>query len=447
VKAALAIGGTSALAACAERERRPDADGTPANFTTASTDSSSDQSLNAIEELPDLRASLPDRQHAWGDYIVKSQVDNPKFPQYQAFLFLDYTGSTPPTERERRHVEAGFRTLEHAFPWGTEAQQNPTTNQGLLFTMGYADAYFERFDSSLPDSVGLQPPEAVLEQTNDDPSKADDYDAVLHLGSDVGTQVQVAEEALLGNVDSIEETTVVGGLTGSFELAERRTGVVGNGLPAERIENDDIPESSPVSMGFQSAYKDTFPPEEKATIQEGPFAGSTIQQVSRLENDLQQWYDQSVDDRVEKMYSPHHTHDQVGDTGRRLGNDSEMTESIAAQTQTDATQQGRVGHGQKLARVRDDDFDPLVLRRGDFVSGLHGDSVLHFGGIQRTTEDFIRTRQAMDRLDLDAESEAKPISEADDGILESIEVTNRATFLMPTRARRALPTPNPEESA
>ena len=48
IKAAVAIGGASALAACTQREKVPD-----------------------LETGPDDPSSLPERQHEWGPYLAK----------------------------------------------------------------------------------------------------------------------------------------------------------------------------------------------------------------------------------------------------------------------------------------------------------------------------------------------------------------------------------------
>jgi hypothetical protein len=430
MKTAVAIGGASALAACAQRRGEDPDSGTE---TPAFPQGQSD---------PDA-GDRPEHQHDWGQYLVTDMGGNVVFPRHQVFVFLDYLGDGPPTDAERERVETAFRTLERAFQWGTGGDPTAVLNSGLLFTIGYAPSYFERFDAGAPAGVDLPTAARTLRDLDDDPAKADPYDAVLHLASDHAEVVIGAEEALFGGIDRVNGVAVEGSLADVFERAERRPGFVGRGLPHEEID-ERIPEQSPISMGFKSAFRDTLPSESAMTLPEGPFAGSTLQHVSRLEIDVDAWYDVDHADRVELMFSPEHTEEEVGEVGDSLPKgESGMTEETAEATCPHARERGRVGHGQKLARARDDDFEAVILRRGDFNGTDGATTTLNFGSIQRDMADFVRTRRAMDDLGFEEDEEPPEIDEAENGILGFTEVTNRANFLMPPRALRSLPPARP----
>lgn len=421
IRAAVAIGGTSGLVACMDRE----------GVAAASPGEQS------FPQGPDERSTLPERQHAWVDYLVRDRFGNTVLPQHQAILLLEYTGTVPPTDRQRRRVEDAFRTLERAFQRGTGGDTSAVEHEGLLFAVGYAPRYFDRFDADLPSAVDLPPPEAVLAELDETDPTADDYDAVVHMGSDYGSILLAAEETLLGDRGRVNGIPVEGGLGAVFEVADRRTGFVGRGQPAQKYDEDRIPESAPLSMGFKSSYRDTLPSEDRITIRDGPFAGGTTMQVSRLEHDLDSWYDREHGERVDRMFSPEHDPESVGDEGQGLASSSRVSEELADSAEGSAREDGVVGHGQKVARARDENFTQRIMRR-DF--NIHDEPGMHFDSWQRGIEDFLKVRKAMNGAEIDAD-----VAESDDGILSVITVTNRATYLMPPRSLRALPAPNPDQ--
>ncbi len=427
VKAAVAIGGTSALSACLDAER------------STETGPATDEGTGApsFPTGTDDPAALPDRQHAWNDYLVNTASGTFAQTQHQLLLGLSYEGSVPPTEDERTQVEEAFRTLERAYQWGTGTGSGESVgvNNGLLFTMGYAPNYFDRLDLSVD---GLVRPETVLEEVGEDPAKADDFDALLLLAADFGSILLGAEAAVTGETDRVNGVPVESSLDGVFSVADRRSGFVGQGLPAQELDNDDIHEEAPLSMGFRSAFADALPTEERVTIEDGYFAGGTTQAVVRLETDLDRWYEDSHEDRVKKMFCPAHTGEQVGETGDRLGHSSEITEEDVENIDEHAEEYGLVGHSAKTARARDDDFNPVILRRSEGVATDEtGGSAFNFTSVQRTVDDFVDTRKTMnvDEYDVDVPDE-------DHGIVDYLETVSRGTFLIPPRGKRALPDPS-----
>ena len=406
VKAAVAIGGASALSACMARENSPD-----------------------LPQGPDDLSSLPTRQHAWNKFLALDDADNHLGPRHRVLLYLQYTNDGTPTTKDRQAVETALRSLERAYPH---------SNDGLLFTISYSPAYFDRFDASLPKSVDLPQPKALT--PFEDPS-LDRPDAVIHLASDYGEVVLGAEEALLGETDELNGVDIKTSLSGIFQRLDRRTGFVGDGLPAENQDVAGIPDSEPVPddtplyMGFKSGFDKNQATEDRVTIQSGPFAGGATQQISTIKLHLDQWYEQdSRYQRVGKMFCPAHAESgTVEGDGDNLGKSSKMNQCAPAKQS--ARESGLVGHSQKSARVRENDR-PIILRR-DFDSTDGDEATLHFLSLQRTVSDFTKTREAMTGTDLAGESALG--RKNNNGILQYMTVTRRGNYLLPPRGRRALP--------
>ena len=410
VKAAVAIGGASAFAACTARESTPD-----------------------LPQGPDDVSGFPARQHAWNAVLDLDDADNHLGPRHRVLLYLDYAGDGEPTERDRKTVERAFRNLEHAYP---------RSHDGLLFTASYSRAYFERFADALPNGVDLAKPKALT--PFEDPT-LDAPDAVIHLASDYGSVVLGAEQALLGEQNELNGVAIEANLKGIFERVDRRTGFVGDGLPAENQDvngipdSDPVPDEAPLYMGFKSGFEKNQATEDRVTIRSGPFAGGTIQHISKIQLHLDQWYDQdSRSQRVSKMFCPAHAESgAVEGVGENLGNSSRMDD--CAPVEKAARESGVVGHSQKMVSVRENDR-PVILRR-DFDSTDGGDAGLHFLSLQRTTTDFTDTREAMNGTDIAADSALG--QKNNNGILQYMTVTNRGNYLVPPRAHRALPTSRP----
>jgi hypothetical protein len=414
-KAAVAIGGASALSACLGRNGAPD-----------------------VPTGPDDLSTLPERQHAWNEFLSTDDHGNHVAPRHRVLLLLNYAGEGTPTDADRETAESAFRSLERAYRRG---------NDGLLFTVGYSPSYFERFDADLPDSVDLQQPRALA--PFEDP-ELDRQDAVVHLASDHASVVLAAEEALLGEQSTVNGVEMEADLSGVFERTDRRTGFIGEGLPADHQDVDGVPDSDPVDedaplyMGFKSGFRKNQASEDRVTIREGPFAGGTTHPLSKIQLNLEQWYEQdSRSQRVGKMFCPVHAEeDLVEGVGENLGDSAKMDErGCPAHAEDDARTKGMVGHSQKSARARDDDGSPLMLRR-DFDSTDGGRAGLHFVSLQRTVSDFVDTREAMNGEDL---AERSAVGQKNNnGILQYMEVLRRGNFLLPPRGKRALPTPTPD---
>ncbi|MFC4438664.1 MULTISPECIES: DUF7405 family protein [Natrialbaceae] len=410
VRSAVAVGGAGALAACTTREEEED-----------------------VPQADLEPGALPDRQHAWNEFLDRDDRGNVRPPEHHLLLGLEYVGDGP-DDAERERLEDAFTTLERAYGRG---------NDGLVFTVGYGPAYFDRFDDSLSDDVDLPAPEplAPIEEP-----ELDAHDALLHLASDHGHVVLSVEEALTGGIEEINDVSVEGTLEGVLEVTDRRTGFVGEGLPAENQaeirgipDTDPVPDDAPFFMGFKSGFERNQAGEDRVTIVEGPFEGGTTTHLSKIELNLQQWYEQEThDQRVAKLFCPAHADEnRVEDAGHNLG-DSSGVEDCIENAETDA-RNGLVGHAQKAGRAREDG-DPIILRR-DVNSTDDGQAGVHFVSHQRSIADFVATREAMTGGDL---TDGAIDSRLHNGILQYMRVRRRANYLVPPRRHRSLPAPDPE---
>jgi len=403
LKAAVAIGGASALSACLDRENVSVPSGT------------------------DDPSSLPARQHAWNAHAARDDAGNVRPPRHHVLLHLEFDGD--PAE-DRETVERALRGLERAYEW---------SNDGLLFTLGYTPAYFDALGGS-PTGVDLPRPEALSDL--EDPA-LDEPDAVLHLASDHAQVVIEAGEAMKGERDTANGEPVEAVLADVFSVADRRTGFVGAGLPADNQDVSGVPDSEPVDedaplyMGFKSDFEASQATEDRVTIQSGPFAGGTTQHVSHIDLDLRQWYEQdSREQREAKMFCPVHADEgRIEGAGENLGSSPQLEDSPPAERS--AREDGIVGHGQKLQSVREDGR-PIILRR-DFDSTDGDRAGLHFLALQREISDFVTTRDAMNADDISSETAVG--RRTNNGIRQYLSVTHRGNYLLPPRELRALPAP------
>ncbi|MDT3436835.1 MULTISPECIES: Dyp-type peroxidase domain-containing protein [Halobacteriales] len=414
LKSAVAIGGTAAFSACLGREE--------VDVPTGPSDLS----------------SYPRRQHAWKSVLPTDDAGNTIAPRHRVLLFLDYLNDGVPVGSDQEAMETALQGIEHAYE---------RSGKGLVLTVSYSPAYFDRFDEDLPESVALPAPKALA--PFEDP-ELDTPDAVVHLASNTAQVVLGAEESLKGNkstLNGVEQPDTA--LTDVFEIVDRRTGFVGDGLPAENagdaegVPADKVPEDAPLFMGFKSGFKKNQASEDRVTIQSGPFAGGTTQHISKLQLNLNQWYNQ--DDRWQreaKMFCPYHAeNDVIEGTGDNLGTSSKIDD--CKPVDETAREMGVVGHSQKSAAARENDT-PIILRR-DFNSTDGGQAGLHFLALQRGIGDFEKTRKAMNGTDVSKQSAVGQRN--NNGILQYIRTERRGNYLVPPRSLRALPPAQPATNA
>lgn len=371
---------------------------------------------------------LPARQHAWTATLVSDSDGNPIPPRFDRLLFFDVRGD--PTPAHARLLEASLRALERRYAWGPS---------GLLFTVGWGQPYFARtlaVASPIPPARALSDFEAPA---------IDDYDMCLHLACDDEQRLAAVQAALLGatrpprlgsNGPAVEASNEPLDLSPALRLSETRTGFVGAGLPAAHQDTGGIPSGRPVSrgtplfMGFKSALRGNQATEDDVTIGEGQFAQGTTMQVSYMRLSLEDWYGQlDESERVARMYAPQMTPQQVGQVRTDAPGDP-------AQFAQAVSRYGVIGHSQATARVRHNNR-PLILRR-DFDTVDGGQAGVHFVSVQRSIEDFVKTREAMNASA--AQLQNPSITDTvNNGINEFIFVGKRGNYILPPRAQRSFP--------
>ena len=418
LKAAVAAGGASALSACLDAAPR---------------------SADPIPSGVDDPTTLPDRQHAWNDHVRTDANSNTSLPRHQTLLYLTLDGAGPPGAGDRETVEAALATLDRAYE---------RSNEGLVYSMAYSPAYFERFDSALPEDLDLPQPRRL---SGFETPTLDTQDALLHLASDRADVVLEAETAVAGDRSEANGVGVDAKLTDAMTVEDRRTGFVGPGMPAERQDvagipdSKPVPDASPLFMGFEAGFRGNQATEEYVTLDSGPFAGGTTKHVSNLRQRLGDWYgEQNFEERVMEMFSPAHAEQElVEGVGENLGSDNGIDQFLDAETiRAHIREHGRVGHAQKAARAnRDADGNVRLLRR-HFESTDDDVASLHFPSLQRGISAFEEVREAMNGADLTDNPAIR--QRVNNGILEYIFVKHRGNFLVPPRRHRALPTPRPE---
>jgi hypothetical protein len=361
---------------------------------------------------------LPVRQHAWVGSLARDADGNPISPRFDRLLLFDIDDS--PTPPHALLLEAALRTLERTYRWGPS---------GLLFTAGWSPGYFER-------SLGIRPPIPCAQALSDFERPAiDDYDLCLHLACDHEARLTAVEAALVhgaplpGAVGTLD-------ISAALRWRETRTGFTGPGLPAQRQNVGGIPAGHPVAtrapmfMGFKSSLRRNQATEDDVTIRGGPFAGGTTMQVSYMRLRLDSWY-QDLDERqrVARMYAPQVTPDQVA----HFTGDAESDPNLLGQA---IHRYGVIGHAQTAARARRDG-KPLILRR-DFNTTDGGQAGLHFVSVQRTIEDFVTTRNAMNATSAQLQNPAITDT-VNNGINEFMFVLKRANYILPKRSQRSFP--------
>ena len=95
-----------------------------------------------------------------------------------------------------------------------------------------------------------------------------------------------------------------------------------------------------------------------------------------------------------------------------------------------------IGHAQTSARARRHG-KPLIIRR-DFDTVDGGQAGLHFVSLQRSIEDFVTTRNAMNASSAQLQNPAITDT-VNNGINEFIFVLRRANYILPSTRRALVP--------
>lgn len=364
------------------------------------------------------RVIRPGRQHEWDGLLRRDAAGNRLPPRHQRLLLCDL--ASDPTPERAWQAEAALRRVERATGPGP---------RGLLVAVAWGPRWFRRIGiaSPVPDAVALNDAEVP---------RIDDPVCVLHLGSDDEALLERVDRALFGG-GSLRGADGPTDLRELLRVTERRTGFVGAGLPEQHREgvvglpqDQELPKRTPMYMGFQSGLKRNQATEEDVTIAAGRWAGGTTMHVSSIALALDSWY-RSLDDRdrVRRMFAADTTPAKVRRNPRGINHPADVD---VAQV---ADEQSVVGHAEAAAAARRNGR-PVILRR-DFNSADGGAARVHFVALQRSIDDFVATRKAMDARK--AVGHGSVGVHINNGITEWMTVEARANLLVPPRHDRICP--------
>jgi hypothetical protein len=343
-------------------------------------------------------------------------------------------------------------------------------------TLAYGVPYFER----LPGGIGGRLVRSRIPRLLDEPARLALEEAVAG-PTDVspanpgvtkrrfGVPVRIEANDMLvmlrsdstKQIDAVlRRLTASPALKGLLRVTSRRLMFQQNGLPRKVADSERLPFAgsinprSPMWMGFADQQVTGSGPARAVTFAGGPsarlttarrgdyFDNGAIVHLSHLIEDLEQFYAEPYDERVQCMFRPN----PPPARGRAQGGGPAFIDNVfrnPEDARTGATQQGRIGHLAALQRCsRAADTTPLHIRADGAgfdaldVPGGGKQPKLHFAMFVPTAERFAAMRRAQASLDLVDEL---AIDERRNGIERFVTATRRQNFLVPPRRHRAFP--------
>jgi deferrochelatase/peroxidase EfeB len=345
---------------------------------------------------------LPAGQHEWEATFGRDDIGRPVPPSYHRLIFADVV-ETPNADAVRL-LESRLAGLEGQYAYGPD---------GLLATVGWGPAWWNEY-TPYPGLIAVP---SKMSRWEDPVLEAPH--AIFHVASNHLDVLEAASAELFGSA----------GVGAHLKVREVRSGFVGRGLPREALPHLDIPESSPLLLGFHSVLRGNQATEESITVLSGPLAGGTTQHVSRIQLDVDRWHAKTRDEQSALLYSPTVTASEA----ETLADDAPSDYPSYEQT---VAAHGIVGHAQAAARARVNNV-PVINRR-DFATTDDGKPGTHFVALQRDLRDFNNTRAIMNAADGTAYHRSVGARRRN-GINAFLDVTHRATAGVPPRAQRAYP--------
>jgi hypothetical protein len=445
-----------------------------------------------VYELVDQLAGSPKRAAVTGTHPaeqhllngVRTVVDNDVEVLVPPLHHQVVTATLKVGEDRAALVEAGAE-LERVLH-DLDARYAPTP-AGLGVTVGWGLPYFRRYvpgqaarhlplDRRATGTRGK--PVRALEDSMRFPSDPDDVvlernDVAVLLRSDSLDNVADGAKTLFGGLDSVFKVTSVrkgfagGGFDGGRSLPKQMA--LAAGVPGA----DLIPESSELFLGFTSTQKRGLGPARIANIEtlgyadlgpRGFFARGTHMHVSHLFEDLEAWYlNFSHQQRLDTTFRPGLTVAATTLTVPQAHDDIQSERQVAHDYGRYRTigHSGAIQPASRLARDvigHDGTLYPkgtAVPQRADFntldnpffwSADPQRDNVqsgpaagIHFVVFNPTSDDFRRTRLAMDGIMPDGSVLSFDRGSRGQGFNSILTTTHRQNFLVPPRAHRSFP--------
>jgi hypothetical protein len=386
---------------------------------------------------------------------------------------------TPAALREARDsLEQALSGLDDRF------EETPA---GLGATIAWGLPYFERYvpaqtakhlpiDRRASEARGQEVrvlEDAIRFPTDPEPTQLESNDVAVLFRSDSRDHLAVGAKAVFDE------------LKGLFDVTSIRKGFVGGGfdggpgLPrqmalAAGIEGADlIPHGSELFLGFTSTQKAGLGPSKIANIEtlgyadlrpSGYFAHGTHMHLSHLFEDLAAWYlIFDFQDRVDTTFHPKLEVPRYTQTVPQGPDDVQTTRQVGR----DYARYRQIGHSGSIQPASRLDRDVVGLdgatyptgtavpQRADFntldnpffwTSDEGGDKFsdqpaagLHFVVFNPTSDDFRRTRLAMDGVMPDGTKLGFETGSTGRGFNSILATTHRQNFLVPPRIHRSFP--------
>jgi hypothetical protein len=412
--------------------------------------------------------------------IVRSNdVDVVVPPLHMQVVTLDLAGGETRADLRdaREALEAAIASVERRFP---------PTPAGVGVTVGWGLPYFRRI---VPDLAASHLPvdrrasraegrdvRALLDAERF-PSDPDDTileqnDAALLLRSDSLERIAEASRSLVSHLDVWRPTSIRRGFAGGgFDGAAGlpRQMALAAGVSGAQL----IPEGAELFLGFTSTQKAGLGPGRIANLETlgyadggpgGYFTGGTTMHLSHIFEDLEAWYlSFDFDQRVATLFSP----DRKEPAGTQTVRQSPEDVATIAVNRRDYRRHRAIGHSsaiQTASRLRADvrgadgtryAAGTAVPQRADAntldnpffwsarpaVDGMADAAAagVHFVVFHPTSDDFARTRRAMDGVFADGTRIPLERGDPGQGINSILRTTHRQNFLVPPRPHRALP--------
>jgi hypothetical protein len=358
-------------------------------------------------------------------------------------------------------------SLEEALA-GLDSTYGTPSPAGLGVTLAWGLPYFERY---VPAAWGVNAPFdrranlPALQPTRAFPSDPDSTvletnDVAILLRSDHVAHIDDAA----GKLDAL----------GIFHVTSIRKGFVGGGLPkkmalAANIPGADlIPDGAELYLGFTSTQAQGLGPRKIANLETlgyvdlGPsqyFREGTHMHLSHLSEDLEAWYlNFDFQQRVDTAFRPYLNVKEGTQTVRQGPHDDASVASVVRDYHSSKT----MGHSASIqtASRLDRDYiaaDGTVYRKGtaiphraDFNTldnpfffpadvSAEPQAGVHFVVFNPTSDDFNRTRLAMDGVLPDGQKLPFQPRQRGQGFNDVLRTTHRQNFLVPPRRHRSFP--------
>jgi hypothetical protein len=367
-------------------------------------------------------------------------------------------------EEELRRLEADSPGLGVTVAWGLSyfRQFVPGPAERELPTDLRASRTKGRSVAALTDAIRFpsDPADTILEQN---------HVAVL-LRGDVREQVENAAERLLElevfRPTSVRKGFAGGGFEGGQSLPKRMA--LAAGVPGAEL----IPDTAELFLGFTSTQKAGLGPPRIANLETlgytdaagGYFEGGTHMSLSHIHEDLEAWYiNFDFRERVDTTFRPN-IEAQPGTLTIPQGPESVAgTDEISLDFRT----RGQIGHSSSLqtaSRLQEDvrGSDGVLYRRGTAVPhradfntldnpffwsadperdgmGEGRAAGVHFVVFNPTSDDFKRTRLAMDGVLPDGTRLPFEPRARGQGLNSVLRTTHRQNLLVPPRRHRSFP--------